>query len=49
MVVGSQGMEIDTFTKTSGGKDGGATEPNSNFRQAQTPKHCNKGNNIRKF
>lgn len=41
MVVSTQGMEIDSFTKQSEDKDG-ATD--TGFPQVKTPKHCNKGN-----
>ncbi len=41
MVVNTQGMEIDSFTKSSGDKDGAN---DTGFPHAKTPKHCNKRN-----
>ena len=40
MVANAKGIEIDTYSKATGDKE---TSKDLHIRQAQTPKHCNKG------
>lgn len=46
MVANAKGIEIDTYSKASGDKE---TSKDLHIRQAQTPKHCNKGTSRKYF